>query len=114
MLNKVSSLARAAGIVLAVIAGFVALGGLNVALVLVVLGLIAGLSTGADRVVLTGVMVLVLPVVGAALKNIPEIGDRLDAVTTNVALVGAGALATAIALVLYHRVMGDVKGLTAK
>ena len=44
MLNKISGLARALYIVLAIVAGFVALGMMNVPLVLVVLGLIAGLA----------------------------------------------------------------------
>ena len=54
MLNKISGLARALYIVLAIIAGFVALGRMNVALVLVVLGLIAGISMPKERMVLAG------------------------------------------------------------
>ena len=114
MLDKISSLARAAGIVLAVVAGFVALGTLDTVLVLVVLGLIAGLSTGEGRIVVTGVMVLVLPAVGAALMAIPMIGTQLSAVAGNIATVGAAALAVAIALALFNRVKGDFGGLTAK
>ena len=52
MLNKISGLARSLYIVLAIVAGFVALGGMNVALLLVVLGLIAGISMPRDRLVL--------------------------------------------------------------
>ena len=44
MLTKISGLARALYIVLAIVAAFVALGTMDVALVLVVLGLIAGIS----------------------------------------------------------------------
>ena len=43
MLNKIGGLARAIYIVLAIVAGFVALNMMNVPLVLLVLGLIAGL-----------------------------------------------------------------------
>jgi hypothetical protein len=114
MLNKISSLARAAGIVLAVVAGFVALGTLNTGLVLVVLGLIAGLSTGADRIIVTGVIVLVLPAVGTALMAIPMIGTQLSAVAGNIATVAAAALAVAIAVALFNRVKDDLGGLTAK
>ena len=114
MLNKVSSLARVVGIVLAIVAGFVALGTLDTTLVLVVLGLIAGLSLTADRMVLTGVMVLVLPAVGAALAIIPGIGAQLMAVTGNLAMLAAASLGTAFALVIYERVKSDLGSLTAK
>ena len=44
MLMKIGGLARALAIILAIVAGFVALNMMNVPLVLVVLGLIAGLA----------------------------------------------------------------------
>jgi hypothetical protein len=47
MLNKVTGLARALAILLAVVAGFVAVP-TNVALVLVILGVIAGIGYGAE------------------------------------------------------------------
>jgi hypothetical protein len=112
MLNKISGLARALYIVLAIVAGFVAMGGMNMALILVVLGLIAGISMPKERMVLAGVTILALPMVGAALGNIPAIGAQLNAVTANLALGIAGALASAIAIFLYERVMEGVAGLT--
>ena len=112
MLNKISGLARSLYILLAIIAGFVAMGGVNVALVLVVLGLIAGISMPMERMVLAGVSVLALPVVGAALGNIPAIGAQLGAVTNNLALGIAGALASAFAILLYGLVMAGITGMT--
>ena len=44
MLNKIGGLARAIYVILAIVAGFVALGSMNLPLILVVLGLIAGLA----------------------------------------------------------------------
>ncbi len=113
MLNKVSSLARVAGIVLAVVAGFVALGTLNTSLILVVLGLIAGITLAADRMVVTGVMVVVMPAVGSALANVPAIGAQLSAVTGNIAIAAAASLATAFAMMLLGRIKTDIGGLTA-
>ena len=52
MLKKIGGLARALYIVLAIVAGFVALGAMDVALILVVLGLVAGLAVPRDRMVL--------------------------------------------------------------
>jgi hypothetical protein len=114
MLNKVSYLARVAGVLLAIVAGFVALGTLNTALALVALGLVAGLTLSADRMVVTGVMVLVLPAVGTALTAIPAVGAQLSAVAGNLAVAAAASLATAIAMMLLDRVKGDIGGLTAK
>ena len=112
MLTKIGGLARALAIVLAIVAGFVALGGMNVALVLVVLGIIAGLAMPDDRVLLATATVIALPIVGTALGNIPQIGAQLTAVCGNLQLAMAGALATSIAMRLYHLTMDGVMGLT--
>jgi hypothetical protein len=112
MLNKLSGLARSLYIILAIIAGFVAMGGLNVALWLVVLGLIAGISMLREKMVLAAAIAIALPIVGTALAQIPVIGAQLSAVTANLQLGVAGALATAIAMLLYELTMAGVAGLT--
>ncbi|MFL6753216.1 MAG: hypothetical protein ACJ8FL_08365 [Sphingomicrobium sp.] len=112
MLNKVSGLARALYIVLAIVAGFVALGTMNVALALVVLGLIAGISMPRERMVLSTAMVIALPILGTALGHIPAVGAQLAAVCGNLQLGVAGALASALAMMLYQLVMDGVMGLT--
>ena len=112
MLMKIGGLARAIAIILAIVAGFVALTMMNVPLVLVVLGLIAGLAMPGDRVVLTTVTLIALPIVGAALGSIPTIGAQLTAVCANLVIAMAGALATSIAMRLYHLTMDGVTGLT--
>ena len=111
MLNKISGLARSLYIVLAIVAGFVALGGMNVALLLVVLGLIAGISMPRERLVLAMAAVLALPLIGTALGNIPTIGQQLGAVTANLQLGVAGAAATALAILLYEVTMEGVTGM---
>ena len=113
MLKKISGLARALYIVLAIVAAFVALGTMNVALVLVVLGLIAGISMPRDRMVLAAATVIALPIVGGALGTIPMVGAQLAAIAGNLQLGIAGALATALAIFLYELVMEGVMGLTA-
>lgn len=112
MLTKISGLARALYIILAIAAGFVALGMMNVPLVLVVLGLVAGLAMPQDRYVSAGVTAIALPIIGAALGHIPTIGGQLGAIATNLQMGVAGALASALAIVLYHLVMDSVTGLT--
>ena len=111
MLMKIGGLARALAIILAIVAGFVALNMMNVPLVLVVLGLIAGLAMPEDRLVLTTVTLLALPVIGTALGNIPTVGTQLGAICANLVLAMAGALATTIAMRLYHLTMDGVTGM---
>ena len=111
MLMKLGGLARALAILLAIVAGFMALNMMNVPLVLVVLGLIAGLATPEDRLVLSTVTLIALPIVGAALTHIPTIGGQLNAVALNVQMALGGSLATVIAMRLYHMTMDGVMGL---
>lgn len=111
MLNKISGLARALYIMLAVVTAFVALGMMNVELVLIVLGLIAGVSMPKDRIVLAAATVIALPIIGTALTNIPTIGAQLNAMALNLQLGIAGALASAIAIQLYQLAMDGIMGI---
>lgn len=112
MINKIGGLARVLYILLAIVAGFVALGGLNVTMILLVLGLIAGMSMPRDRMVLAGVILIALPIVGTALGTLPAIGAQLAAIMVNLQMALAGAMATAIAMLCYDLVMEGITGLT--
>ena len=111
MLNKISGLARALYIMLAVVTAFVALGMMNVALVLIILGLIAGITMPRERMVLAAATVIALPIVGTALTTIPTIGAQLNAMALNLQIGIAGALASAIAIQLYHLAMDGIMGI---
>jgi hypothetical protein len=110
MLMKIGGLARAVAIVLAIVAGFVALTMMNVPLVLVILGLIAGLAMAEDRIVLSTVTLIALPIIGTALATIPAVGAQLAAICGNLQFAMAGALATQLAMRLYHLTMDGVMG----
>lgn len=112
MVNMISGLARTLYIVLAIVAGFVALGGMNIALVLVVLGLIAGLTLPVERYVTAAVTVIALPFLGAALGNIPTIGGQLTAVCGNLQLGMAGAVFAAMVIRLYQLAVEGVPGMS--
>ena len=112
MLMKISGLARALYILLAIVAGFVAIGGMDVTLVIIVLGLIAGIAMAKENYVPAAATAIALPIIGAALGHIPTIGAQLTAVTGNLQMGVAGSLATALAIVLYNLVLGGVTGLT--
>lgn len=113
MVDKIAGLARLLATLLAIVAGLVpaATGSFNVALVLVVLGLIAGLKYKPEGTVALLVVVLALPLVGAALGNIPAIGAQLNAVALNIQLAAASVAATVIAMRLYSNSKDDVSGL---
>ena len=111
MLNMVSGLARTLYILIAIIAGFVALGTMNVALILVVLGLVAGITLPRERLVLATVTIVALPILGAAMTNIPMIGEQLGAVMANLQLGMAGAVTTALFIRLYELAMEGIPGL---
>jgi hypothetical protein len=111
MIMKIGALGRALYVLLAIVAAFVPLTMMNVPLALVVLGIIAGLAMMQDRIVLAAVIAVALPIVGTALGHIPMVGGQLTAVCANLQLGVAGALATAIAILLYHLVMDGLMGL---
>jgi hypothetical protein len=111
MLKKICGLSRALYILLAIVAGFVALGTMNTALVLVVLGLIAGIAMEKDNYVPAAATAIALPIIGAALGQIPAVGAQLTAVCANLQLGVAAALASALAIALYHFVMDGVMGM---
>jgi hypothetical protein len=111
MLTKVSALSRALYILLAIVAAFVAMGGMNVALILVLLGLIAGISMEKENYVAAAATAIALPIIGGALGTIPTVGAQLTAICANLQLGVAGALASALAIVLYKLVMGGVMGM---
>jgi hypothetical protein len=111
MLMKIGGLARALAIVLAIVAGFVALTMMDVPLVLVVLGLIAGLAMTEDRLLLSVATIIALPIIGSALSHVPTVGAQLNAVALNLQMAMCGAVATAIAIRLYHLTMDGVMGI---
>ena len=111
-MKKIGGLARALYILLAIVAGVVTLGTMDVALILVVLGLIAGLSMPRERMVLAAAAVIALPTVGAALGHIPAVGAQLTAICGNLQTGIAGAFASALAMLMYELTMDGVMGLT--
>ena len=111
MLTKIGGLARSLYILIALIAGFVPMAGMNVALILVVLGLISGITMPRERLVIALVAVVALPLIGTAMAVIPAIGAQLGAVMANLQLGVAGAAAAAMAMLLYELTMEGVMGL---
>jgi len=113
MLAKVSGLAISLAIVLAVVAGVVAIPGLNVTLLILVLGIVGGISAPQDGAIRMFLAVLALPVIGAALGGIPMAGEYLTAIFNNITAAAAGASATLVARRIYDMVMDGVRGFSS-
>ena len=112
MLNKIGGLARAIYVILAIVGGFIALGSLNLPLILVVLGLVAGLAMPRDKLVLAMVAVVALPFMGTALATIPMIGAQLNTVMLNLQMGAAGSSAMALMILLSELIIASLTGLT--
>jgi hypothetical protein len=113
MLNMISGLARTLYIILAIVTAFIALPMVVVPVWLVFLGLVAGITLPQDRYITAGVTVIALPILGAAIANIPAVGAQLAAVCGNLQLGMAGALFTAMVIRLYGLAVEGVPGLGA-
>jgi len=111
MVDKLAGAARLVATLLAIVAGFVAIPNFNVALVLVILGLIAGLKYKPENLLGLFFVVMTLPLVGAALANIPAIGAQLHAVALNIEVAAASVAATVIAIRLFKNSTDDVVGI---
>lgn len=110
-MEKLTGLAGALGVLLAVLAGVVPNLGFEVGMVLVILGVIAGITAPSDMAVRVYVAVLAFPVVGAALGSIPAVGDYLNAIFNNFGMAAAGIAATLMSLRVYNMAKDGLMGL---
>jgi|GWRWMinimDraft_6_1066014.scaffolds.fasta_scaffold27462_1 hypothetical protein len=106
-MNKIYAVTRGLGLLLAIAAAFVVIPNLNVAAVLVILGIITGLGVAEENTQRLLIATLVLPVVAIALGNIPHLGEQLSAIASNLGLNVAGSAATAITLRIISLLKAD-------
>lgn len=104
-MDKICGLARALAIVVAVVAAFVTVP--QVATVLILLGVVAGITnTPEDRMRLF--LITTVLILGAkSLDAIPGVGTYLAVIFGNLGMGTLGASLTGIVLGIYHRVMAD-------
>lgn len=106
-MNRVYAVTRALGVLLAIVAAFVAIPNMNVAAALVILGIITGLGVAEENTQRLLIATLVLPVVAIALGNIPQLGEQLSAVAANLGTNVAGSAATAITMRIISLLKAD-------
>lgn len=109
MLDKISVAARLLNILVAVVAGIVVIPNLDVNLVLIVLGLIAGIGMKNEHFTPMLVAVVALPVMAGVLAGIPAVGMQLSAIFGNfgVAVAASVAMAFAIGTIQYAKADGS-------
>ncbi len=113
-MEKITGLAGALAVLLSVVAGVVPNLGFETGLVIVLLGIIAGITVPQDGAVRIYLAVLAFPVVAAVLGSIPALGDYLSAIFSNLGLGAAGIAATIMAFRVYQMVKDGLLGLASK
>lgn len=115
MIARISALARILNTLLAVVAGLVAIPGLDVTTTLIVLGLIAGLTyREGNQLMFLAIAAIVLPLLAGVLSGFPGIGTQLAAIATNLGIGIAGGVVSAVALSIYDTIRKDVATVAGK
>ena len=104
-MDKLYAVARLIGVVLAIVAAFVAIP--NVALALLILGAVAAIGNDMDRNVKLMIGAVVLTLTAKSLEAVPAVGVPLAAIFANVGIAFVGASVMAITLLIVNRVRAD-------
>lgn len=104
-MDKVSAIARAIGVLLAIVAAFVTIP--LVATILLVLGAIAAITNTAEDNTRLYTITVVLFLVAKSVAVIPTVGPYLASIFVNLDTALIGASLMAVALGLYARVRRD-------
>lgn len=111
MLDKVTGLAGALAVLVAIVTAFVPIAGLDVAVLLLVLGMVAGIGYDADATLRGGVATVALPLVAAAMGSLPALGTQVGAIFSGFAIAATGAFGVSVLIRVVQRSIGAVKGL---
>ncbi len=108
---KLYGAARALAVLVAIAAAFVTVP--QVAVILLVLGAIAGLGNSAEYNMRVMVIAIVLLVGSKSLEAIPEAGTYLATIFGGIGIAAFGSVVTGVVLGLYRRTMTDFTGKSA-
>jgi hypothetical protein len=108
-MGKLYAVARAAAVLVAVVAAFATIP--YAAVILLVLGAIAGIGNSPEDNMRVFLIAIVLAVGSKSLEAIPEAGAYLSAIFSGIGTATFGASVAGIAIGLYRRTIGE---LTAK
>jgi hypothetical protein len=111
-MDKLTGLASLLAVILAIVAGVMPNLGFDAGMIILILGIIAGISADQDNAIRMYIAVLVLPVVAAGLGGLEAVGVYLSGIFGNLAVAATGISATLIARKVYEMAMGNVQTLT--
>jgi hypothetical protein len=111
MLNKVTGLAGALGVLLAIVTAFVPIAALNTGLVLVVLGMIRGITVEDEAMPRMGIAAIALPVAGGVMATLPALGTQIGALLGGLAMLAASVFAVGVVIRAVKTSLAAVKGL---
>lgn len=111
MLNKLTGLAGAVATLLAIVAPFLTGMDMNFGVVLVILGLIAGIGLSDEGMPKMGLATVALPVAAAALGGLPEFGDKLGGIAMGWGMACAGSFVMGVAIRAVKRAIATFTGL---
>ena len=97
--------ARALAVLVAIAAAFVTIP--QVALILLVLGAIAGLGNSGEDNIRVMLIAIVLTIGAKSLEVIPEVGTYLAVIFGGIGVAAFGSVVTGVVLGLYRRTMAD-------
>lgn len=111
-MSGILTIVRLIGVILAIVAAFVAIP--HVGAALVILGLIAGIDVEEDRRLHVLVSALVLTGLNGALANIPAVGTYLADIAGNLGIAFAGVAFTVIGMAVFQRITDFGGGASAE
>ena len=97
--------ARALAVLVAIAAAFVTVP--QVAVILLVLGAIAGLGNSNEDTIRVMLIAIVLTIGSKSLEAIPTAGTYLSTIFAGIGMAAFGAVVTGVVLGLYRRTMAD-------
>ncbi|HEV2365283.1 MAG TPA: hypothetical protein VGS12_13930 [Caulobacteraceae bacterium] len=107
-MTKIYAAARALAVLVAIAAAFATIP--SVAVILLVLGGIAGIGNTAEDNMRVFLVAIVLMVGAASLKAIPSVGDYLTTIFTGIGTAAFGASVVGVCMGLWRRTMADWSG----
>ena len=113
-MTKLAAIAGLVALLIAVLAAFMEIPGIDAGVAMVLLGIIAGLGYTQDRFVGLMLAVLVYTNAATAAGMIPAVGEYLGAIIGNVGIIATGVAVTVLVMRVVEIVKANIGELSGK
>lgn len=113
-MTKLAAVAGLVALLIAVLAAFMEIPGIDAGVAMVALGIIAGLGYSQDRFIGLMLAVLVYPIAAAAVGAIPAVGEYAGAIIGNIGTIAAGVAVTVLVMRVVDIVKANIAELSGK